>query len=134
MHKPPERAGGATSVVKHQAIPKPGVESTVAVGPVPKAESAVVEQSKVRAEAMISADPPKVKAEATSQRPPPKAQTEAIVQQAVPIVKAEATVQQQPAKAEAKAVEKARPTKTRRPTTIVVVIGGNKRCVGLWSL
>ena len=47
LHKPPAKAGGTIRppVIKHPATPKPGVESTVTVEPVPKAESAVLDSS-----------------------------------------------------------------------------------------
>ena len=130
LHKPPAKAGGATSVVKHPATPKPGVESTVAVGSVPKTESAAVEQSKAKGEAVVSADPPKAKAEATLQQPPPKVQSEATAQQDVPKAKAEATVQQQPAKAEAKAVEKADQLKSEGQSQPLLSFAGIKGALG----
>ena len=67
LHKPPTKAGGPTSIVKHPAITKSGGESTVAVEPVPKTGSAMAEQSDVKSEAVSPADPPKAKAEAIQQ-------------------------------------------------------------------
>ena len=92
LHKPPAKAGGIISVVKHPATPKPGVESTVTVEPVPKTESAVLEQPKAKGEAVVLADPPRPKEEGAPSVEQPKA-------------KAETAIQQPPPKAEAKATE-----------------------------
>ena len=98
LHKPPAKAGEIIPVVKHPATPKPGVESTVTVEPVPKIESAGLEQPKAKGEAVVLADPPKPKEEGV-----PVEQSKA---------KAETTVQQHPPKAEAKAIE---PTDQPKP-------------------
>ena len=92
LHKPPTKAGGATLplVVKHPATPKPGVESTVTVEPVPKAESAVLEQPKAKGEAVVVADPPKPKGEAAPATEQPKAKMEPVTQQDLPKVEAKA--------------------------------------------
>ena len=130
LHKPPAKAGGVTSVVKHPVTPKPGVESTVTVESVPKTEPAVVEQSKAKGEAVISADPPKPKAEVALQQPPPKAQPEVTVQPAVSAAKAETTPQQQVVKAEAKAVEKADQPKSGGQSQSLLSLAGIKGALG----
>ena len=107
LHKPPVKTEGVVSVVKYPAVPKPGVESAVARDTVPKTESAAVEQSKVKGEAVAPADPPKAKAEVQPQQPLPKVQSDTTAQQNSPKAKADATSQpQQTVEAEAKAVEK----------------------------
>ena len=88
LHKPPAKAGGMISVVKHPATPRSGVESAVPVESVPKTESAVPEQPKAKGEAVVVADPPKTKAEAIAQHPSPKVQAEATAEQDVPKAKA----------------------------------------------
>ena len=105
LHKPPAKAGGITPVVKNPATPKPGVESTVTVEPVPKTESAVLEQPKAKEEAVVLLDPPKPKEEGAPLVEQPKAKTETAIQQHPPKAKTETVVQQPPPKAEAKAIE-----------------------------
>ena len=130
LHKPPAKAGVATSVVKHPATPKPGVESVVTVESAPKAEPAVAEQLKVKAEAAVSAHPPKAKTEATILQPPPKAQAETPLQQEVPKAKAEATLQQQQPKAESTAVEKAGQRKSEGQSQPLLSLAGIKGALG----
>ena len=86
LHKPPTKAGGTTTplVAKQLATPKPGVGSTVTVEPVPKTESAVLEQPKAKGEAGVVADPPKSKGEAVSATEQPKAKVETVTQQHPP--------------------------------------------------
>ena len=86
LHKPPTKAGGTTMppVVKHPATAKPGVGSTATVEPVPKTESAVLEQPKAKGEAVVVADPPKPKGEAAPAIEQPKAKTETVIQQHPP--------------------------------------------------
>ena len=130
LHKPPTKAGGVISVVKHPAIPKPGVESTVPVEPVPKTGSAIVEQSEVKGEAVSPADPPKAKAEAI-QQPLPKVQPDIIAQQDAPKAKVDAIAQsQQAAKEEAKAVEKAEQPKSEGQSQSLLSLAGIKGVLG----
>ena len=130
LHKPPTKAGGVASIVKHPAIPKSGVESTVPVEPVPKTGSAIVEQSDVKGEAVSPADPPKVKAEAT-QQPLPKVQPEIKAQQDVPKGKGDAIVQPlQADKEEAKAVEKADQSKSEGQSQPLLSLAGIKGVFG----
>ena len=126
----PTKAGGVTSVVKHPAIPKPGVESTVPVEPVLKTGSAIVEQSEVKGEAVSPADPPKAKAEAI-QQPLPKVQPDITAQQDAPKAKVDAIVQpQQAAKEEAKAVEKADQPKSEGQSQSLLSLAGIKGVLG----
>ena len=106
LHKPPTKAGGTTMprVVKHPATPKSGVGSTVTVEPVPKTESAVLEQPKAKGEAVVVADPPKSKGEAVPATEQPKAKMETVIQQHPPKaeVKAVAVTDQPKAEGQSK--------------------------------
>ena len=105
-----------TPVIKHPATPRPGVESTVTVEPVPKTESAVLEQLKEKREAVVLADPPKPKEEGA-----PVEQHKA---------KAETTLQQHTSKAEAKAVEKTDQPKPEGQSTPLLSFAGIKGAFG----
>ena len=130
LHKPPAKAGVATSVVKLPATTKAGTQSAVAMEIVPKAEPAADEQPKAKAEAAVSADPPKVKPDVTSQIPPPKAQSEAVVQQEVPKAMAEGTSQPQQPKADDKNLEKIGQQKSVGQTQSLLSIAGIKDALG----
>ena len=90
LHKPPTKAELSIPVVEHPVAPKAGVETGVAAESVTKTESAVVEQTEPKKEAIASADPPKAKAEME------------VLTQDIPKAKAETVVQQPLAKAEVK--------------------------------
>ena len=118
LHKPPTKAELSTPVVEHPATPKPGVETGVAAESVPKTEPAVVEQSKPKEEAVVSADPPKAKAEME------------VVAQDIPKAKAEAVVQQPQAKTEVKTAEKAGQPKSEDKSQSLLSLAGIKGALG----
>ena len=131
LHKPPTKAGGQTSIGKHPATAKSGVESAVSVEPVPKTGSAIVEQTGVKSEGVSPADPPKAKAEIT-QQPESKAQPDMIVQQESPKVGVDTAVQQRPTpKEESRAVEKANPPKPESQPQSLLSLAGIKGVLGL---
>ena len=136
LHKPPAKAGAATSVVKHPATTRPEVDPVTAKESAPKAEPPTIEQPKAQKEVVVSVDPHKPKTDSTGHLDLPKAKDEAVPQQPeaaaqeVTKVKTEATLHTQQPNVEGKAVEKVGQPKSGDQPQPLLSIAGIKGVLG----